>query len=58
MKAVLHLPVAEQKPSITATVSDFASMRSSGMAATEKEKPTQQGRQKPARFDRTRGMRR
>ena len=58
MNAVLHLPVAEQYPSSTATVSCLASNRISGMAATEKEKPTPQGRQKPARFDRTRWRRR
>ena len=58
MKAVLHRPVAEQYPSNTAHVSCLASNRISGMAATEKEKPTPQGRQKPARPDRKRGHRR
>ena len=32
MKAVLHLPVAEQYPSRTATVDSFASKRTSGMS--------------------------
>ena len=32
MKAVLHLPVAEQYPSKTATVDSFASKRTSGMS--------------------------
>ena len=34
MKAVLHLPVAEQYPSKTAMVSDFASKRTSGMSGS------------------------
>lgn len=32
MKAVLHLPVAEQYPSSTAMVDSFASKRTSGMS--------------------------
>ncbi len=57
MNAVRHLPVAEQYPSKTAHVSLFASNRISGMA-TEKEKPTPRGRQRPARPDGKRGHRR
>lgn len=38
MKAVLHLPVAEQYPSRTATVDSFASNRTSGMQSHLKKK--------------------
>lgn len=58
MKAVLHLPVAEQYPSKTAQVSCLASKRISGIAATEKEKPSPKARQRPARPDGKRGHRR
>lgn len=47
MKAVRHLPVAEQYPSSTSTVSFFASKRISGMAISKKK----QRRQKPQRCE-------
>lgn len=39
MKAVRHLPVAEQYPSRTSMVSFFASKRISGMAIRGRKKP-------------------
>lgn len=39
MNEVRHLPVAEQYPSSTATVSAFASKRISGIAAHERNRP-------------------
>lgn len=42
MKAVRHLPVAEQYPSRTSMVSFFASKRISGMAFSGKKLPTNQ----------------